>query len=420
MIAFDHRICAFEPSDYFSTTFGSLYDQFREASNPIIYANISKTLDTDPTTLINVVTRGNFGDIDPLRQSEVTVQANTQITVKAGYTYSIQLYFNTKGAAILGSILSIVRTIFVCIILTVSVMKLSKDSEVLVINPLEQMVLNVRKISRNPLEAAELAEKEAERREQLQQLNNDEWKEYLERDAYEPAVLEKNIVKIGTLLAIGFGEAGSDIIASNMKRSGTVDPMMPGVKVVAIFGFCDIRGFNDITEILKKDVMQFVNEVAEIVHNLVNQHLGAANKNIGEAFLLVWKIEQSQTVLGEDGQLIADPKSAKVKALADLATLSFIKIQAAIHRSKKLEKYQENRELKKNNHGKPYKPNMGFGLHIGWGVEGAIGSKFKIDASYLSPNVNMSARLEAASRQFGVPMLVRYFSVTLVVLCTDT
>ena len=41
---------------------------------------------------------------------------------------------------------------------------------------------------------------------------------------------------------------------------------------------------------------------------------------------------------------------------------------------------------------------MGFGLHVGWAIEGAIGSYFKIDASYLSPNVNMSSRLEAATK----------------------
>ena len=53
-----------------------------------------------------------------------------------------------------------------------------------------------------------------------------------------------------------------------------------------------------------------------------------------------------------------------------------------------------------------YRIRMGFGLHIGWGIEGAIGSKFKIDASYLSPNVNMAARLEAATKQFGVTLLI--------------
>ena len=48
---------------------------------------------------------------------------------------------------------------------------------------------------------------------------------------------------------------------------------------------------------------------------------------------------------------------------------------------------------------------MGFGLHVGWAIEGAIGSEFKIDASYLSPNVNMASRLEAATKQFGTSIL---------------
>lgn len=49
---------------------------------------------------------------------------------------------------------------------------------------------------------------------------------------------------------------------------------------------------------------------------------------------------------------------------------------------------------------------MGFGLHVGWAIEGAIGSEYKIDASYLSPNVNMASRLEAATKQFGTSILL--------------
>ena len=51
---------------------------------------------------------------------------------------------------------------------------------------------------------------------------------------------------------------------------------------------------------------------------------------------------------------------------------------------------------------------MGFGLHQGWAIEGAIGSFFKIDASYLSPNVNMASRLQAATKQYGVFILVSH------------
>jgi class 3 adenylate cyclase len=51
-------------------------------------------------------------------------------------------------------------------------------------------------------------------------------------------------------LALGFGEAGSKIIATNIGSGGDMNPMMVGQKVNAIFGFCDIRNFTDSTEVL--------------------------------------------------------------------------------------------------------------------------------------------------------------------------
>ncbi len=57
------------------------------------------------------------------------------------------------------------------------------------------------------------------------------------------------IIKTGALLALGFGEAGAEIIAENMSKGGEIDPMLPGKKMMAIFGFCDIRNFADATGI---------------------------------------------------------------------------------------------------------------------------------------------------------------------------
>lgn len=42
----------------------------------------------------------------------------------------------------------------------------------------------------------------------------------------------------------------------------------------------------------------------------------------------------------------------------------------------------------------------------GWAIEGAIGSTYKVDASYLSPHVNMASRLEAATKQYGASILL--------------
>merc|ERR1719504_110672 len=97
----------------------------------------------------------------------------------------------------------------------------------------------------------------------------------------ETVVLEKTIIKIGSLLALGFGEAGAEIIGQNMKgsESSALNAMIPGQKVEAIFGFCDIRNFTDATEVLQDQVMMFVNQISEIVHSIVDEHQGAANKN---------------------------------------------------------------------------------------------------------------------------------------------
>lgn len=73
-----------------------------------------------------------------------------------------------------------------------------------------------------------------------------------------------------------------------------------------------------------------------------------------------------------------------------------MKIYAKINREPKILEYRKDARLNTRLPG--YKVKMGFGLHIGWGIEGAIGSEFKIDASYLSPNVNMASRLEAATK----------------------
>lgn len=62
-------------------------------------------------------------------------------------------------------------------------------------------------------------------------------------------------------MAIGYGEAGSRLIANNMAKGDSINPMLPGHKIISIFGFCDIRKFTNATEILKEGVMLFVNEI---------------------------------------------------------------------------------------------------------------------------------------------------------------
>jgi molybdopterin/thiamine biosynthesis adenylyltransferase len=65
---------------------------------------------------------------------------------------------------------------------------------------------------------------------------------------------------------------------------------VPACAAAAVLGaVVGVIGTIMATEVLKEGVMLFTNEVGEIVHGITNQFSGAANKNIGDAFLLVWK-----------------------------------------------------------------------------------------------------------------------------------
>jgi class 3 adenylate cyclase len=113
--------------------------------------------------------------------------------------------------------------------------------------------------------------------------------------------------------------------------------MIPGKKVMAVYGFCDIREFTNTTEILQEKVMIFVNEIAEIVHETATDHCGSANKNIGDAFLLVWKFEDRFVEKDAEGNLSLK-KCKEVSQIADLALITFLKILAKVHKSYKLDK----------------------------------------------------------------------------------
>lgn len=73
--------------------------------------------------------------------------------------------------------------------------------------------------------------------------------------------------------------------------------------------------------------MVFVNEIADITHSVVDSTTGAANKNIGEAFLFVWKFPTDQIHTDPLGNLVLK-ESTKVRQFADLAIIAFVKIVA--------------------------------------------------------------------------------------------
>lgn len=136
-------------------------------------------------------------------------------------------------------VLNLFRTVLVCLILLLSSIYFSKDANEIILQPIEKMIDKVSKIAKNPIKAIQDEENEAMMMQQLLEKarhegNTDLLELQTKKESgatpMETQILEDTIMKIGALLALGFGEAGSEIIAANIQKGGDVNPMIGGKK----------------------------------------------------------------------------------------------------------------------------------------------------------------------------------------------
>jgi hypothetical protein len=365
---------------------------------------------------------------------------------------------------------------------------LRRDAERLVLGPLRRMLKQVALYAKNPLAQMSESNKKNKKKKGFRRSrhsaamtgdddSDDDSVQDDEIDAlgsYETEQLLSAVGKITDLLRKCWGVAGADIISTNLATqegalAGQFNPTVPGKSVYALFGFAMINHFEHALKNLGGDVMILINDIAHIVHDEVFRwgygDSGQCNKNLGEVFLMVFriglvkeviiKLEQANNVIfdankgagaavvqsttrkraGRKGSAnssqtavvprataskkrasgrgsrasVAAPAEKKVNpqtlnlqslpgisAFTDRAVMGMLKSFAGIHRDRKILNWTKDHRL---NFGVgTFSINMIFGMDAGWAVEGAVGSEHKIDATYLSPHVNMSSRMMAACK----------------------
>ena len=320
------------------------------------------------------------------------------VIVEEGSTPVTSAVICVKGLRDLDNVLSIAVTVFSVFVIVAWAETFRSDHRNYVIKPVNRMIKHLKHMAEDPrlaIGALALVSGRAKK--------NGGKKA---KSSSEMETIESCVARFGMLLQVGFGEAGMGIIASNMGDGGKFNPVVEGVKVFAIFGFCDIRNFTDCCEVLEEETMIFTNQIAIIVHQLVHKSSGSVNKNIGDAFLTVWKLNvpaEDEEGFSQGAAGVAPKHTAQNSAVADAAMNAFVLTRNMLETDARIQILGQDPRLQAKLPG--YSVKMGYGLHFGWAIEGAVGSKYKVDATYLSPHVNMSARLESSSKQFGVQML---------------
>ena len=369
-----------------------------------------------PNSVVDYYTVSNYSDY---RLEEI----NVGVIDFNGSTLQVHQDGTANGS--LDAILKIIRTFYICALLLGGSSLFNLSTYKLIIEPIEEMTEKVKQVSENPQKIKETAFINAEEKEIRENINEDVADELYHEEGNKKISMETHIIsdainKIGILLGVGLGEAGSSLIGTYLRntKDSDNDVLMKNVQEInAIFGFCDIRNYTDATEVLQQEVMVFVNRIADIVHTICDRNLGAANKNVGDAFMVVWKIPGSLSAEVKYKQITGSsrpPSDSFVQEhnreiftnLADLSMYAIMKMIAEINRTYELKYYADHEGLQKRLNNPNYKPKLGFGIHYGWAIEGAIGSYHKVDVSYLSPHVNVSGFLESETKGYGADLLI--------------
>ncbi|MBB4572496.1 CHASE2 domain-containing protein [Rhizobium lentis] len=150
--------------------------------------------------------------------------------------------------------------------------------------------------------------------------------------------------------------------------------------------FSDVRGFTTIAETLKDDPEQLtglINRLLTPLSDVVMDHGGTIDKYMGDCIMAFWNAP------------LDDPDHALHAVRASLA------MQAAISRlNGQLER--EAAALGR----KPHVLKMGVGINTGECIVGNMGSTRRFDYSCLGDSVNLASRLEGASKNYGVALLL--------------
>ena len=150
--------------------------------------------------------------------------------------------------------------------------------------------------------------------------------------------------------------------------------------------FSDVRGFTTIAETLKDDPEQLtglINRLLTPLSDVVMDHGGTIDKYMGDCIMAFWNAP------------LDDPDHALHAVRAALA------MQAAISRlNNQLER--EAAALGR----KPHVLKMGVGINTGECIVGNMGSTRRFDYSCLGDSVNLASRLEGASKNYGVALLL--------------
>jgi len=227
---------------------------------------------------------------------------------------------------------------FTIILLFFSAITVGNDTRSTVVRPITKIVKAILKFTASPLDRPESKKKKKKQNAtglDLKKQNS---------NALKTRVLKQIMFRIKKFLQMGYGKLGARIIKEiSLTPQGEISLGGDGVKTQTIFMLCRIDRFPEIINALQEEITVFVNKLAKIIHDCAERWEGDSNKNLGETFLITWKLPNIDE---DDTQEKKDQAMETRTKLAINAVVSAIKIIAEIARAKDLRAYSKHPRIK--------------------------------------------------------------------------
>ena len=270
----------------------------------------------------------------------------------------ITVIINYREFNKIDSIFSIVKIIFICLIIMYLLNSFNDHTSELIINPIEKMVEDIRSKGEADIDFEKAEEKNS---------NN-----------FETTNVHKAITKISFLMMKVFGSiAFQSIYRKIFNSSNLIEAYLEeGKHQFFIFGICAICDYDKIAAILKEETFELSNSVAKYLHSAAYRYGGTSVINNGKNFLIVFAHPSPKE----------QRKDNSLHIFSDFAVYSFVKTIVKINKEHEFFRYRKDSRLV-SQLGDNFQIKITCTLHAGWAYEGLMGSPYKLDPTYISKSL---------------------------------
>jgi len=238
---------------------------------------------TDKSNYRNHSIQFRDSDLRARERSQITICTGNNATNATSCTCSIGK-FDIRPRTRRAAWASLLLTLFMIIFWWMAVMMYTVPVSGLLVIPIQRMVAFLGMLVKDPLGYQQTPEYHQFVSDEERILIRTGWSKEV-MDGMETSFLMSTLTRISSLMKVGFGSAGVDIIRSNLRGEKDVHfQNLVGTTVSCIFVFGDIRSFTDVSECLQEEIFVFTNRIASVVHSYCNSYGGAVNKILGMRF----------------------------------------------------------------------------------------------------------------------------------------